>query len=99
MLTTTTPAKLLQFIKVFRDPTSGQIHLHDDDNNNIDASGSCHRHDVTGGLKLKLGCAMECVRYVNSNKVHICEFGSQDAQIVLRDLDESCYNGTIIHLE
>jgi isopentenyl phosphate kinase len=56
-------ARLIRSLKV--DVTTGEVAIDDNDNGNVaemDVSGSSHAHDVTGGLKAKLGAAVTAVQ-------------------------------------
>lgn len=51
--------------EILVDPIIGNLTIndsHDDDIGNISASGSTHDHDVTGGLEMKLGAAVNVAK-------------------------------------
>jgi isopentenyl phosphate kinase len=81
-------AQLLKTIEI--DPNTGKIMA-----NNLNATGSSHEHDVTGGLEAKLGSAAIVAR--SGTEVRIVKCNSVTAEQSIKGM-ETITKGTIIRL-
>ena len=89
-------ARLIRSLKV--DVTTGEVTTDDDDGDNaaaeMDVGGSSHAHDVTGGLKAKLGAAVTAVQC--GKKVVIAKCCSSSAEKYIQGDSSSAEEGTVI---
>ena len=88
-------AKLIRSLKV--DVTTGEVTIDDGDDDNVaemDVSGSSHAHDVTGGLKAKLGAAVTAVQC--GKEVVIAKCCSTSAEKYVQGDSSSAEEGTLI---
>lgn len=81
-------AKLLKTIEI--DPSTGIIMA-----DNLDATGSTHEHDVTGGLEAKLGSAAVVAR--SGTEVRIVKCNSVSAEQTIQGI-QTTTKGTLIRL-
>lgn len=88
-------AKLIRSLKV--DMTTGEVAIDNKDNGDVaqmDVSGSSHAHDVTGGLKAKLGAAVTAVQC--GKEVIIAKCCSTSAEKFVQGDYSSAEKGTLI---
>ena len=89
-------ARLIRSLKV--DVTTGEVAAHDNDGDNaaaeMNVGGSSHAHDVTGGLKAKLGAAVTAVQC--GKEVVIAKCCSSSAEKYIQGDSASAEEGTVI---
>ena len=88
-------ARLIRSLKV--DVTTGEVTIDDgdgDDAAEMDVSGSSHAHDVTGGLKAKLGAAVTAVQC--GKEVVIAKCCSTSAEKYIQGESSAAEEGTLI---
>ena len=85
-------ARLIQSLRV--DMTTGEVTSDEDTLAEMDIGGSSHAHDVTGGLKAKLGAAVTAVQC--GKDVIIAKCCSESAEKFVQGDDSCTEAGTVI---